>query len=439
MDINNFSDSSAVLESLTSREVSLSIPVLCFISLFVLLGAVGNTLVIITYIKRVDKSSTTLFIFSLAVYDIINSCIGLPMVIYDLLNPYMNDQHYLCSIHTFIGFTADVSSGYIIVCISFDRYLRIARPHQGLSVNGSKLAIGIVSVISMVFSSLALFVYGTEIVTFDSYPKLTGQKCGIAEHAKATIIPLLFNTLVLVCFSMGVIILLAVYTMLGIKVRNWNKGRKSKQTKSRRCEMYFQANTVSDETESRDSQTDNTFAKPHEFEHSNSAEDDVTISRKPGYVRELSRSLDQNHFLTLGGTHMNGTKTLPLRKSESFKTRQAAQLDRKSSMPSFIGLRKRMKVSRTTVMFISATIAFIASHLPYACVKIALTLNPDLMKNMTDVAYSLFMFAKYSFIVSYGVNPMIYSFLNPKFRRECKYLLVSISRTVKCQSKRFYV
>lgn len=445
---NNTSSTWNSLEILTDREVSLSVPVLCFISLLVLIGTVGNILVILTYVKRVDKSSTNLFIFCLAVFDLINCCLGLPMEIYDLLNPYTNDQHHICAFHKFIAFTADISSGYIIVCISFDRYLRIARPHQGLSVKSSKLAVGIICALATLLSSLALFVHGTEKVTFDEYPDLIGHKCGTAEHAKGTVVPLLFNTLVLVCFGIGVAILLTVYTLLGIKVNKWNKGRKSKQTNSRRSELYFQTTPISDDTESRDSQTENSpkltetfflFPKIEKHEAADAEMAEESTFKQPCYVRELSRSLDRNHFLKLDGVHMNGTKTLPIRKSESFKQRQAANLGRKSSMPSFTGLRKRMKLSRTTIMFISATIAFVASHLPYACIKIALTLHEDMVKTMSDAAYSCFLFVEKSFIVSYGVNPLIYSFLNQKFRRECKSLLVEVSRTIKCKSKQIYV
>lgn len=449
--MNNTSTYEGVLESLTERKVELSIPVMSFIGLLLLIGTIGNALVIVTYFSRVGKSSTNLFIFCLAVFDIINCLFGLPFEIYDLLRPYTNDLHYMCAIHHFIQFSADISSGYIIVCISFDRYLRIARPHQGLSVKFSKVAVCCISGLTMFFSLLTLFVYGTETVTFDSYPGLTAYRCGTADHAINTPVPLLLDTLVLVCFGVGVFILLTVYTLLGIKVRKWNKGRKSKQTRNRCSMLNVQANTVtiSDDTESRDSHTDNLsptlpetflFLPPKEYSADDPIKAEEPTFTKSCYVRELSRSLDRNQFLRLDGMHMNGTKTLPIRKTESFKARPSAvSLGRKSSMPTLTGLKKRMSLSRTTIMFIFATIAFVASHLPYACVKFVLTLNHDWVRSMTDLAYSFFLFGEYSFIVSYGVNPLIYSFLNPKFRRECKQLLVSIARTIKCQSKRFYL
>lgn len=443
----NASSVGDVLYLLTKRQVTLCIPVLCFIFLLMLVAIGGNSLVIITYMKRLEKSSTNLFIFCLAVFDLINCCLAIPLEFHDLLNPYENDHSFLCAFHTFISFTADLSSGYIIVCISFDRYLRIARPHQGLSVKGSKLAICTISLFAFILSSPSLYVYGTEHVTFEGHEELIGLSCGTAERAKETVVPLIFNTLILVCFGIGVLILLTVYTLLGVKVRKWNKGRKQIY---RRSEMFSPATFVSDDTESRDeSHTDNACSKqPEAFSFlqtsDHSAEDyqtDLeTTFQKPEFVRELSRSLDRNHFMKLDTVHMNGTKTLPLRKSESFKKRQAAvNIGRKSSMPSLTGLRKRIKISRTTIMFISATIAYVASHLPYACIKIALTLNHDMLKDMTGVEYAFFKFADHSYILSYAANPIIYSFLNPKYRSECKKLLMEVSKTIKCQSRRFYL
>lgn len=443
--VNNESD---VIAALTELEITRSIPVLCFISLTMLVGTVGNILVILTYVKRVEKSSTNLFIFSLALFDVLNCCLGLPFEMYDILNPYTNDQSHLCSLHKFIAIFADLSSGYIIVSISFDRYFRITTPHQGLSVKSSRIAIGIICIVAIAISSLTFFVYGTEKVIFKSHPGYTGLRCGTAESAKHdSVIPLVFNTLVLVCFGIGVIILIVVYTLLGIKVRKWNKDRKSKQTNSRRSETFFQSVVVSDDTESRESQ--NEPSKPLEtFSFLPKTNDDMTDVDKttgersfnrPGYVRELSRSLEGSHFLKLDNTHMNGTKTLPIRKSESFRKRQAANLGRKTSMATLMDLKRRIKLSRTTVMFISATIAFVASHLPFACVKIAITLNPALTSSMSNVAYSFFLFAKYSYVFSYGANPIIYGYFNPRYRRECKNLLLDVSRSIKCKSKKFYL
>ncbi|XP_052816743.1 alpha-2A adrenergic receptor-like [Mya arenaria] len=451
----NYSADDELLRSLTRERFALSIPVLCFICLLMLVGLIGNFLVICTYVKRVSKSSTNMFIFCLATFDLINCTIALPLEIYNLVNPFTNEHRFICSFHRFFGFSADLSSGFIIVCISFDRYLRIARPHQGLSVKGAKIAVLATCIASIAISSLSIFVFGTKVVTFEKYPNIHGHRCGISDSIKDTVWPLFFNIMILISFVVGVIILLTVYILLGIKVRRWSRGRKSKQNRVVRSSEYFQTAIISDDTGSPDSpepRFSETFtfvpARPVPNAEENKsgfsdgeaaeAKNDSSFKR-PVYVRELSRSLDKNQFCKIddGASvpfHNNGMQTLPVRKPR----RATSNVGRKTSMPSLQELKRRMKISRTTVMFISATIAFVVSHLPYAAITIVETVNQDFTKHMSHVGYSLFLFAKYSFVVSYAVNPIIYSFMNAKYRRECKLLLVEISKAIKCHTRRLY-
>lgn len=444
---SNESDANdVILRELTVEMLQVSIPVLCFISLMMLIGTMGNTLVILTYFKRVDKSSTNLFIFCLAVFDIINCALTLPMEMNDLTHPYTNDLNVLCKIHKFTGFTADLCSGFIIVCISFDRYLRIARPHQGLSVKGSKIAICVILLLAILISVLSLVIYGKRRITFPEHPGIVGVSCGVQNEMRLTAMPIIFNILILTTFCIGVAILLVVYTMLGLKVKRWNQDRKLKIS-GNRCSDYCQQTAISDETDSPNSpdvrQSETFTFLPTTLEKSsddNVKEDEEPSFKRPTFVRELSRSLDRNSFLKLDtGLHMNGTQTLPHRKSSAAKRKQCPSFTRKTSIPKLIDFRRRIKISKTTVMFISATIAFVASHIPYACIKVAFTVNPGLTDSMTSLGHSFFLFAEYSFIVSYAVNPIIYSFLNPKYRRECRTFLRDLSNSLKCHSKQFFI
>ncbi|KAH3773212.1 G-protein coupled receptor moody-like [Dreissena polymorpha] len=437
----------AILRERTLSQIELHIPVLCFIALLMLIGTFGNILVICTYVKRVTTSSTNLFIFCLAIFDLVNCTVALPLQIYSLLKPFTNEHELMCRFQNFMAFAADMSSGFIIVCISFDRYLRIMRPHQGLSVKNAKIAVAVTCIMSVAISSLALIVYGRRKVMFDDIPEVHGHQCGVADDKQETIIPVLFNTMILVCFVIAVIILLIVYTMLGIKVKRWSQVRKSKQSQAARASEYFGATAISDNTESPDSpeaKMSETFnfipSSPRRMLDTDFDPETEPAFRRPAYVRELSRSLDKHEFLKLDAghvddaLHVNGMQTLPVRKPK----KPVASVARKPSMPSLNVIKRRMKVSKTTIMFISATVAFVASHLPYACTKILRTINPIWTKDFSDAGYSMFLFLEYSFVVSYAANPIIYSFLNPKYRRECKSLLQDISKTIKCHSEKFY-
>lgn len=441
-EVNNTAENSGIdMDLYTQSKVSQSIPVLCFLFCLMLVGIAGNASVIVTYVKRLEKSTTHLFIFYLAVFNIIN-CLIIPKRIYDLLHPYTNTYNGLCSFQYFASYSTDISAGIIIVCISFDRYFRIARPHHGLSVRRSKIAIIVIFFSSMIFSSMTFFVNGTEQVKPDSYKSsVFGYKCGILDSAKQTVLPLLFNVLVLVCFVLGVIVLLTVYILLGLKVRRWNEGRKNKQRGRIRSDNT-QVTSLTDETESsKESQ-----AERHAEEckcnkvkliisTNNNSVGGQKISNSPlSNTREISRSLERKQFTPFDVAHSDGTKTLPHRKACVFGNLDAIYIPRKSSVAPFTGLRRGMKVSRTTTMFISATVAFVASHVPFICFKLVNTLNPDVIRYLSPVISAIVMFADYSYMISYVVNPIIYSFMNPKYRREVKTLLLNVSTNIICKT-----
>ena len=427
------------LTALAGREVVLAIPALCFISLLMVVGAVGNLLVVLTYCRTVGKSSTHLVIFSLAALDLGSCCLVLPAELYHILHPLTNRLHYLCALQKFLSFALDLASGYIIVFISFDRYMRIARPHRGLSVCRAKLAVISICAVSFVLCSITLFIYGTEEVRTSPDAAILGYRCGITRTATQTALPLIFTTIVLALFGVAFVILLAVYTRLGVKVRKWNKDRNAKDCRQR---SYFQAEESSSKLDHSPNEVNKqieTFTFPP-LQNPDGRNTRAIIFKKPEFVRQISRSLDKYEFDKIDNVHSDGCKTLPYLKKQGNCTRSKRIVrrtsSRRSGIPSLTTLRKRITLSKTTVMFIAATVAFVLSHVPYVCVKVLHVTRPGHVAEMTSVQQSLYRFAEYSFIISYGVNPLIYSFMNPKFRRECYILLLGLAVAFRCRSRK---
>lgn len=437
---------SVLLQIATSEAVAINTPVICFICIIVFMGIVGNGLVIWTYCRRIHVSSTNLFIFSLSILDFTSCSLGLSAEVFDLLNPYTNDVSYLCAFHKFISFTGDLAAGCVIVCISFDRYLRIARPHQGLSIRYSRICVSAVCIASIIISSLCLFIYGSRPIMTNTIPPVMGVGCGTSLRARKTPVPLIFSTIILICFLVGFCLLLTVYIRLGIKVHHWYKTRSGKQDKSDRGIKPSKRtkSTFSDESssklESKDPSTP--YREAQTFEFPNIETDDKCfqtgisdLSVRPGYVRQLSKSLDKNSFFNIDAASDERTRTLPSPKSPSVRTDVASRPLRKepSAANSFSVFRRRMKLSKTTIMFITAAVAYFVCHVPYACVKVVFLLYPKYTLEISDVSNSLLKFAEYSYSISYVANPVIYSFMNPNFRKECRSLMKSIKSVLSCR------
>lgn len=480
------------LRRLNEQEVLSAILVLVFISVIILLGTVGNLLVLGTYFKQIQKNSTNFFIFCLATLDLISCVISLPAEMLVLLQPFTFSYPWLCKVYRFVAFSADLASGYTIVCISFDRYLRIARPHRRFKIRTCKRAVILVVCLSSIVSSMALYVYGRENVIIHDHPELVGSKCGIDTVAKETFVPLLFSTMILAAFVVGVGILLTVYIKLGIVVRRWNKGKDMRNRfagtigrsdeSSSKCDNKLQKQTdiypfqipllTKDIDRLKGKNKTNVVASPKKAvlksqksvdEDSNQNEgndianelakspttetylSDNEVSEtdgnsvaslpviRPGIVEEMTRSLEKNGFSVPDpSVHFDGTATLPLKRISAKQREQKRKVTRKKSLV-ISDIKKRIKLSKTTTMFIIATVAFVVCHVPYVCIKVALVTNPMLEDTLSSTQTVFYRLAEYSFIVSYAVNPIIYNFLNPRFRFECRNLVVNLLKRVSCR------
>lgn len=495
-----------LLSQLNAEKIQSSILVLCFISFIILVGIIGNLLVLATYCDQIHKNSTNFFIFCLATLDLISCVLALPAEMFLLLQPMTYNYQWLCKLHKLIAFAADLASGYTIVCISFDRYLRIARPHKGFSRRTSRRAVILVVLMSLCVCSMALYVYGIEKVKVEDHSELHGHRCGTSPVAKTTLIPLLFSITILVAFVIGVFILLTVYIRLGIVVRRWNKGRiksagnnrsvkplgssedssskyDKKLPKSKtealpcqkplltkewplnrvkgKCRTNVTDMNVTYKNVTKSEQEEENTAKSSPTESLNGAEmaktelkksstketyladtdnsetDDNSVASlpviRPGIVEEMTRSLERNGFMVPDpSVHFDGTSTLPLRKLASKRrVDNRRKVTRKKSLI-ITDIKKRMTLSKTTTMFIVATVAFVACHVPYVCVKVALVTDPALEDTLSATEMVFYRLAEYSFTVSYAVNPIIYSFLNPRFRQECRTLIVTLFKKLSC-------
>lgn len=82
-----------------------------------------------------------------------------------------------------------------------------------------------------------------------------------------------------------------------------------------------------------------------------------------------------------------------------------------------------VKVTRTTTILAAITIAFILSYLPYLAAMVTSTAIPDLEYRITDLPRVIYKLATKSVFLNNALNPLIYSFLSPKFRSELRSLL----------------
>ena len=137
---------------------------LTLIFLFIVLGAVGNSVVatILFYKRRLFQSSTTYFIINLAISDLLMCLTVMPFdVVYWLYFPIWKLQPWLCKLWNALFYTLHASASLSIIVISADTYITVSSPMKtrGLhAMRNSRILVGLIWAWSITIGSL-IFVF----------------------------------------------------------------------------------------------------------------------------------------------------------------------------------------------------------------------------------------------------------------------------------------
>ncbi|XP_076451260.1 uncharacterized protein LOC143287200 [Babylonia areolata] len=135
--------------------------ILGMLSVFCVLGTLGNALVLYVYVRKKNKIASTIFIICLAATDFVTSSIIMPFTMTMESLDYFIVYDALCKVYFFL-ITCNVPfATFIMVAIAIDRYLCICKPHCHL-LDSRRSQIGIIFLIfvSAMFGVLTALFHG---------------------------------------------------------------------------------------------------------------------------------------------------------------------------------------------------------------------------------------------------------------------------------------
>ncbi|CAC5382287.1 unnamed protein product [Mytilus coruscus] len=137
------------------------IVVMSMLALFSIAGTIGNALVIYVYARKREKTTTTIFILTLAGTDFFTCLIIIP---YTIIVEYVSKRiqyDTACKIYQFLITSNVPFSAFIMVVIAFDRYLKICRPwNHTLDVKMAKKTIAFLLLFAAVLGIITSLVHG---------------------------------------------------------------------------------------------------------------------------------------------------------------------------------------------------------------------------------------------------------------------------------------
>lgn len=356
-------------------------PVFVFLVIIMIVGTLGNLLVLFVYCKRFRKTSSNYFIVAMAVFDLLACVIGLPTELYDLSHSYSFQNSAMCKLFRYSEAVVVYGSAIILVEIAFDRYFKICKPLWMIELYKIKAMCICAGIIAVVISVPAIVLYGiSRTPTPDGH--IQGYDCSIEEKYRKKTFAHVYYGMLLFVFLFTVIILSALYIRIWVEIK-------------RRKELVIG--------------------------------DHVQSAPREEIPMDSSSQGDQK------------TKKLRVKYCSEYSDEDSQDITNRISLrPRFQSLAEtmsRIRVSRTTIVLFAVTVAFVISYLPGIVIMICRSFIKDLEKNQSIAEQVLSkLFSKFYFLNN-AINPVIYSFLNVSFRRRCAAL---VKKLFLCRRERVY-
>ncbi|XP_070209696.1 orexin receptor type 2-like [Littorina saxatilis] len=197
------------------KHISSLAPGITYLSVLVVLGLVGNTLVFVVYYRRYKPSVSRVYILAMAACDFLNNVLVIPMHIVGV-NFYVTFYATWCCRVIHIGSVAFLLfTMAILVAVAVDRRKVICtdRSHAQLSVRGAYKAVVISALLSLLWACPYAELAGDHIITFP-HSNITGVGCAIADKYQHTAFAMVYNAVLALVYIVCVTIMVVSYARI---------------------------------------------------------------------------------------------------------------------------------------------------------------------------------------------------------------------------------
>ncbi|XP_063427272.1 cholecystokinin receptor-like [Mytilus trossulus] len=358
------------------------------LSLYLILGTIGNITVIVVYVFKMKvKRDDRFFIPVLATVDFIACLIGASYAFAWNLLPVKFKNEFACVALSFVSQGLTIVAASLLMIIAVQRYLKVCKPSFIFTQKMKYFCIILAFCFGCAFSVPIFFYYGV-VEMYNPILNVTGYWCGQTVHYKEHFI--LHDISAAVFAFIASIVLIILYILIGKTIyQKFIKFHISiKQGK------YTKTPSSSTEAESVEP-VDKDNVHKSSRSRANSIEDLVD---RDGYRRKLRRgstdTLDQGRFYTIG---------------QHFRTH------------------------RYSYMFMTITALFIIGYTPRLTLMILESLDPNFWNKPNEtIAGLLFLYRLY--LLNHAINPFIYTFFDTRFRKAVSEIFCSCCSTRKSMS-----
>ena len=374
------SDVSDEISTVTVDRHELLIPMI-YVGVLSLIGIPGNILVISVFTLKHKSSIRRTVIIALAIYDLLVCGITLPFEFYDLYNKYTFREKWVCKIFRTLNYLFIFNSSAIIQLMTVDRYRKVCRAmKRQMSQRMTISCIIVICFISVILTLPNIFIRGIRTIALDK--NLTGYDCTISDEFIDTYIPAAYNGGLFITCVCNIIMIAILYVLIVQEIYKHFKFLKSFDTRKRNESNIHKKDKIGTISCSKDYL---------ETEASN-----PTQSSRNSEYKENTQVRGPN--VQLGSKTFVNKDKIKMADTNNYKSTKVA---------------------------IVISIFFVLSYIP--------ALGEGLLEGIYGetflseyVSISFLNILQKTFAINHVINPFIYGFIDKKFRKDCRDIVLSV-------------
>ena len=381
-----------------------------FFGFLAVLGFFGNILVLFVFSVKYKSTGYRTIIITLAVYDTLLCGITLPFEIYDMRNQFtFQADEWVCTFFRTLNYFFVFNSGYTVLLMAIDRFRKVCRPLKvQMTLVVTRSCIVVIFIVSVILSIPNLFIRGIHNVQI--YGNITGRDCTISEKYIDTKIPTIYYVVLLLLCVTNISILVILYIWIGHDIIVHFQFKKSlkpdRNNISERCN-YTDGNNISISIIQNKINNGVNFVEESVKEKPLKLKETLTQTESDRKFIENEMSMPR----TRGGYNINKVD------DHGLKTTRIARMDAHG-----------LKIAKIAI---TISIFYILSYIT--------TLIENIMEGVygeevlsSYVSSLLLDILKRTFAIIHVINPIIYGFIDEKFREDCKAVFLIWFKRFKC-------
>ena len=439
-------------EDLRKEEVGRLIPLVVYLSLICVCGALGNSLVCYVYKTKYGPSNCRSFVICLSSIDLFSCVLVIPFEIAVVLKEYNFTVEIACQISVFLNTWPTLSSGLMLLAIAVDRYRKVCKPFsRQISLNWARNICIINIFLAASFSWPSPILYGINRKIITPY-NVTISECAVKSSMKVTVYPLINNIMFAVLFLGSLISISFMYCFIGLGVKRHSKKRmyhvNSRGTESvtladatNASELTIRSgHIVVDNNKPNESMENSDALFTSETSDTKSVED--ILQEEPCLPKEHridNSQVERKSFISLLEKSLKNRNTLFLTKSvnsvasETLSRTHSARSRNTRLRPGNKQNVRHLKAHKTAYIMFLISLAFIISYLPLLVILLTRSINSQFVLGLSESERAVYKFFLRSYYLNCTLNPVIYGVWDARFRKACRKLLrkFRIYRSVK--------